>query len=143
MYYKPEVLQAFRQILQEYKDKTHNSKISDCSLCRIYDGYHLCTGCPMLVFENKMCVHTNCMMRRCRPVNCYDSREIANPEMLAAVVEFYELAVERLKGMKQEELDRLGAFGFLVDLDNEVADRHGLKMGGKSILFHENLLSEL
>ena len=74
-----------------------------------------------------------CMFRRCRPIDSNPNEDkYRKKERLQAVQEFYERMIEKVQSMSTEELQEKHAFKFLVDLDNEIADKYKLYVRKKS-----------
>jgi hypothetical protein len=126
---KVRLLSAMHKTLQEYREKKHSTNLGSCRLCWIYRrGYYSCTDCPMSVFKDNV-GQFPCMNRRCIPVNCYDGAYKKNIK-LQAVQEFYEKAIPIVQEMTDEQLDGK-KFQFLLDIDDEVADKYGLYLKRK------------
>jgi hypothetical protein len=127
---KARLLSAMKKTLQEYKEKKHSTSLGSCRLCWIYRrGYYSCNDCPMSIFKDNMGIFP-CMNRRCIPINCYDGAYKKNIK-LQAVQEFYEKAIPIVQEMTDEQLNNSNAFHFLLDIDNEVADKYGLYLKRK------------
>jgi len=124
---KTDLLAAMKRILQEYKERKHTLKKSDCALCNLYynvKDFKICEPCPMNIFPNDVLDHNlvGCLDRKCRPVNCMEV-EYDSPK-LKAVIEFYELAILKVEDMKERKMNTKGAFDFLFDIDKEIAIKY-------------------
>ncbi len=125
---KTDLLAAMKNVLQEYRERQHTLKKSDCALCKLYynvKDFETCEPCPMNIFPSDFLEHNlvGCLDRKCRPVNCreidYDSPK------LKAVIEFYEQAILKVEDMKERIMNKKDAFKFLIDIDKEIAIKHG------------------
>jgi hypothetical protein len=148
---KVRVLKAMRTILQEYKEKTHTTKVTDCSLCKLFHlndvKPHECYLCPMYIFYKHDGWRFPCKNRKCEPVDClWESTYIGTKELepvdclwestyigtkeLEAVIEFYDEAIEKIKTMTNESLKKDNGkdngFDFLVDIDKRIAKKYRL-----------------
>jgi hypothetical protein len=131
---KATLIPAMEQILNEYNNNTHTAYVMDCALCKLFkrviDGGEdmdtiSCTKCPMNVFEGIETSHL-CLNRICEPLSCpIDFEEDA--KKLTAVKEFYILAIAKVKEMSEEEIQL--PFKFLIDIDNEIADKYNIIKG--------------
>jgi hypothetical protein len=128
---KAELLTAMKTILQEYEKRTHETTCTSCELCKLYQknyrSYHTCCKCPMYIFRNFG--EFPCSGRRCKPLSVYCQNKM--PVRLKAVIEFYEKAIEKVKSMTEEELSKKNVFKFLLDIDNEIADKYELEIKEK------------
>lgn len=91
----------------------------------------------MHVFANSDTGNYGCMLRKCAPVAfsnlvqdefCYYSYNNLNTgkTRLAAVIEFYQKVIAAIEKMSYRELNKKDSFKFLVDIDNEVAEKYNL-----------------
>lgn len=126
---KTRLLPIMQKILAEYRENKHRCTMN-CPLCSEYiDGWTDCSECPMHVFSPEE-TNLNCLKRRCIPVDCED-KVYKGHIKLQAVQEFYEKAIEVVETLSYDELNKANAFRFLLDIDNEVADKYGLYMSRK------------
>lgn len=127
---KRDLLAAMQNIRNEYLNNEHCVVVYRCHLCKLYFSHWHCDDCPMNIFNPKNKNVYSCMQRRCVPFDSHD-KVYKKKEKTAAVIEFYDKAIEVVKTKTTAQLNRKNAFQFLVDIDNEVADKHGLKMPRK------------
>lgn len=123
---KSELLEAMEAVLAQYKNNTHECNLT-CSLCKLYFTLkNSCPNCPMTVFKSYK-GSLPCLYRKCEPIHCspvnQNLSELKKTKLLA-VMEFYEKAIERIKLMTYEEVNKANAFKFLIDIDNEVAQKY-------------------
>jgi hypothetical protein len=109
--HKEILLNALVTIRAEYIAKTHQTLIDCCALCKIYNKNNHCIDCgccPMTVFKGY--ANYPCMNRQCEPIDVY---KYQNPtprqrkyydNKLAAVVEFYNRLIKKVKKMSEEEI---------------------------------------
>jgi rubredoxin len=128
---KSDLLEAMQTVLQEYKDKTHWVSCYKCSLCILfYDDMKNedkeCGKCPMTTF--KISFNFGCVQRKCHPYDfrSYNSEKnnIIDYQRYQAVMEFYEKVIEKVKLMTYKEINKAGSFKFLIDIDNEIAEKY-------------------
>ena len=128
---KATLLPAMQQILREYQEKTHTAWVFDCALCKLFKkvvsepkniDIISCTKCPMTVFKGIEPNHL-CLNRRCEPISCPVNTE-EEIIKLKAVKKFYSLAIAKVKEMSNKELNADNVFNFLIDIDNEVAEKY-------------------
>ena len=137
---KSKLLVAMYAILKEYKNKTHKTSVSVCSLCDLFydetlnlyddDGkVNTCNKCPMFVFFNPDSNNPlPCLNRKCEPVNCYlrknengkYSKETVTE--LKRVIKFYESAINKIETMSDRQV-RESSFKFLIKIDNNIAEK--------------------
>ncbi len=129
---KADLLIAMEKTLQEYKDKKHFINVSDCFLCHIFheykywndkSGLHTCQDCPMYIF--KLHHIYPCMDRRCEPIDCLGEKSLLK---LRVVKEYYKRIIAKVNEISEEDLNKENAFQFLMDIDNEIADKHKVGM---------------
>lgn len=126
---KIELLPAMQKILADYKINRHRCTLA-CPLCRLYyNEWKDCKRCLMNVFNLKD-NDLSCLNRRCTPVD-YEHKVYKRQIKLQAVQEFYEKAITKVETMTYAELNKVNAFLFLKDIDNEVADKYGLYLKRK------------
>ncbi len=133
---KTVLLEAMQTILQEYKDKTHWVSNERCSLCKLFyndnemNDKKECGKCPMTTF--KININYGCMLRKCHPYDfrCYkiECNFIIDEPQYQAVMEFYIIAIQKIRLMTYKKINKANAFKFLIDIDNEIADKYGLNM---------------
>jgi hypothetical protein len=131
---KDKILKAMRTILQEYKEKTHTTKVTDCSLCKLFHlndvKPHECYLCPMYIFYKHDGWRFPCKNRKCEPVDCLWESSYIGTKELEAVIEFYDEAIEKIKTMTNESLKKDNGkdngFDFLVDIDKRIAKKYRL-----------------
>ena len=127
---KVRVLKAMRTILQEYKAKTHTTKLNECGLCKMFyqdviDLFPQCTSCPMNVFEGKLSPYP-CKHRKCEPIDCFWESYFLGTKKIPAVIEFYEEAIKVVKTLTSRQMNKKDAFKFLINIDNNVAKKYKL-----------------
>ena len=66
-----------------------------------------------------------CTKRKCKPFSCGHNPK--NSIKYSKVIEFYEKAIEKVKSMTSKQLNKKDAFKFLIEIDNEVADKYSKK----------------
>lgn len=127
---KTALLLAMQKVLADYRENKHRCTM-DCPICKLYNASWLdCHECPMCIFNPKDDYNLACLKRRCIPVDCED--RVHNKQIkLPAVIEFYEKAIAKVETMTYAELNKAKAFQFLIDIDNEVADKYSLYMSRK------------
>jgi hypothetical protein len=67
-----------------------------------------------------------CTCRRCIPIDCQRLKQPKYKNKLKAVVKFYQLAISKVEILTENELNQLQSFAFLIDIDNEIADKYKL-----------------
>jgi hypothetical protein len=124
---KSEIFEAMEAVLADYKNNTHKCDLT-CPLCKHYFVLTLkgCPNCPMAVFRSSK-GSLPCLYRKCEPITCSPVNQNLSElkkTKLKAVMEFYEKAIEIVKTMTYKEINKRNAFKFLIDIDNEVAEKH-------------------
>ena len=87
---KRELLKAMKQILSEYKETKHTTKLNECGLCKMFyqdviDLFPQCTSCPMNVFEGKLSPYP-CKHRKCEPIDCFWESYFLGTKKIPAVI---------------------------------------------------------
>ena len=128
---KRELLKAMKQILSEYKETKHTTKLNECGLCKMFyqdvnDLFPQCTSCPMNVFEGKLSPYP-CKHRKCEPIDCFWESYFLGTKKLEAVIEFYEETIKETERMTNENLKKENGFKFLIDIDERIAKKYKLK----------------
>ena len=123
---KKQLIEACKQVLREYVDNTHVAINDSCVLCQTYreGDWHNggCGDCLMEVFDSGS--QGGCLRRKCTPI---DSRDFfKRSKETKAVIEFYKLLIGRLETMTAKEMNKPNAFKFLIELDNQVANKYEL-----------------
>jgi|ERR1035437_6364276 hypothetical protein len=127
---KGELVKAMQQILLEYKNTSHTTRLNECGLCKLFyiedinDIFHECASCPMNIFTGKQIYP--CKSRKCEPIDCKWESYYLGTKKLPAVIEFYEEAIKVIKTMTSRQMNKANAFKFLIDIDNNVAKKYKL-----------------
>jgi hypothetical protein len=123
---KDELLETMTTTLKEYEERTHTTTLTSCQLCVLYHQTQSCSSCPMYVFFDSQGHIYPCMNRKCRPVACisdWHASVKSNDIRLKAVIQFYKLAIKHVKTLTDDDFKGSNPFNFLVDIDNEIADK--------------------
>ena len=128
---KRELLKAMKQILSEYKETKHTTKLNECGLCKMFyqdvnDLFPQCTSCPMNVFEREQLSPYPCKHRKCEPIDCFWESYFLGTKKIPAVIEFYEEAIKVVKTLTSRQMNKKDAFKFLINIDNNVAKKYKL-----------------
>jgi hypothetical protein len=122
---KEQALSAMRIVLQEYKEKRHETRIATCALCQIFfadggSGWNLneCRKCPMFAFNDD--AGLPCLNRKCAPVSCQENQQMS--KNLKMVTVFYEKAIKKLESLPISAVTGKNGFKFLVEVDAEVVE---------------------
>ncbi len=127
---KRELLKAMEQILREYKNTSHTTRLTECGLCKLYYmevvvRAEQCKLCPMSVFGRAWSQYP-CKNRKCEPVDCTWEISYLGTKKLPVVIEFYEEAISVVKTMTSRQMNKKDAFKFLLNIDNWIAIKHKL-----------------
>jgi hypothetical protein len=125
---KEVVLQAMREVLQQYEKKTHQNSVTTCPLCKLYyrvnDNIDIdCDGCPMHIFDKES---LGCLHRLCRPVHAFDVFIHDEAPSYKAVMEFYREAIKAIEAMEASKVEKT-KFRFLIKIDSQIAEKYGIK----------------
>jgi len=128
---KRELLKAMKQILLEYKNTSHTTRLNECGLCKMFyqdadDLFPQCTACPMNVFEGKLSPYP-CKHRKCEPIDCKWESYYLGTKKIPAVIEFYEEVIKVVKTMTSRQMNKANAFKFLINIDINIAKKYKLK----------------
>jgi len=122
---KSEVLTAFTDIYEKYKNGTHRSSVNDCALCQKYNtkfpwgAFDSCTACPMYAFNNSRSFYP-CLDRKCQPIDCKDPNDVNTGFGLKRVTEFYAVLIQEVKNMPERGFTRKKLYAVLKRVDTEV-----------------------
>jgi len=125
---KSQVLTAFTDIYEKYKNGTHRSSVNDCALCQKYNtkfpwgGGETCTACPMFTFNNASSFYP-CLDRKCQPIDCKDPNDVDLGFGLKRVTEFYAVLIQEVSAMPEQGFTRKKLYAVLKRVDKQVYDK--------------------